>query len=32
MKITLDFQGNTPEYENDAVSDMSEMGHAFGNW
>jgi hypothetical protein len=31
MKITLDFQGNTLEYENDAVSDMTEMGYAFGD-
>jgi hypothetical protein len=29
--ITLDFQGNTLEYENDAVTNMSEMGHAFGD-
>jgi hypothetical protein len=31
MKITLNLQGNTLEYENDAVSDMSEMGLAFGD-
>jgi hypothetical protein len=31
MKITLDLQDNTLEYENDAVSDMSEMGHDFGD-
>jgi len=29
MKITLALQGNTLEYENDAVSDLSEMGHGF---
>ena len=31
MKITLDLQGNTLTYENDAVSDITEMGHAFGD-
>ena len=31
MKITLNLQGNTLEYENDAVTNMSEMGHAFGD-
>lgn len=31
MKITLELQGNTLEYENDAVSESSEMGHAFGD-
>lgn len=31
MKITLALQGNTLTYENDAVSDMSEMGNAFGD-
>lgn len=31
MKITFELQGNTLEYENDAVSDSSEMGHAFGD-
>jgi hypothetical protein len=31
MKITFELQGNTLEYENDAVSDMSEMGLAFGD-
>jgi hypothetical protein len=31
MKITLALQDNTLEYENDAVSDMSEMGLAFGD-
>lgn len=31
MKISFELQGNTLEYENDAVSESSEMGHAFGN-
>ena len=31
MKITFELQGNTLEYENDAVTDESEMGHAFGD-
>ena len=31
MKITFVLQGNTLSYENDAVSDASEMGHAFGD-
>ena len=31
MKITLVLQSNTLIYENDAVSDISEMGHAFGD-
>ena len=31
MKITFELQGNTLEYENDDVSDSSEMGHAFGD-
>lgn len=31
MKITFKLQGNTLEYENDAVTDSSEMGHAFGD-
>ncbi|MDO9050659.1 MAG: hypothetical protein Q7U70_04120 [Methylotenera sp.] len=31
MKITFELQGNTLEYENDAVTDASEMGHAFGD-
>jgi hypothetical protein len=31
MKITLDLQGNTLTYENDVVSDITEMGHAFGD-
>ena len=31
MKITFELQGNTLEYENDAVTDSSEMGHAFGD-
>jgi hypothetical protein len=31
MKITLDLQGNTLTYENDVVSDLSQMGHAFGD-
>lgn len=31
MKITLVLQGNTLTYENDAVSDITEMGHAFGD-
>lgn len=31
MKITFELQGNMLEYENDAVTDESEMGHAFGD-
>jgi hypothetical protein len=31
LKITFELQGNTLEYENDAVTDASEMGHAFGD-
>lgn len=31
MKITFELQGNTITYENDAVSDLSQMGHAFGD-
>ena len=31
MKITFELQGNILEYENDALSDLSEMGHAFGD-
>jgi len=31
MKITFELQGNTLEYENDAVTDEVEMGHAFGD-
>ncbi|NOS98748.1 MAG: hypothetical protein HOP25_09805 [Methylotenera sp.] len=31
MKITLALQGNTISYENDFVTDASEMGHAFGD-
>jgi hypothetical protein len=31
LKITFELQGNTLEYENDDVSDSSEMGHAFGD-
>jgi hypothetical protein len=31
MKITFELQGNTLEYENDAVNDASEMGCAFGD-
>jgi hypothetical protein len=31
MKITFELQGNTLTYENDAVSDLSQMGHAFGD-
>jgi hypothetical protein len=31
LKITFELQGNTLEYENDAVSESSEMGHAFGD-
>ena len=31
MKITFELQGNTLEYENDAVTDELEMGHAFGD-
>ena len=31
MKIIFELQGNKVSYENDAVSDLSEMGHAFGD-
>jgi hypothetical protein len=31
LKITFELQGNNLEYENDAVTDLSEMGHAFGD-
>ena len=31
MKISFELQGNTLEYENDAVTESSEMGHAFGD-
>jgi hypothetical protein len=31
MKINLVLQGNKLTYENDAVSDITEMGHAFGD-
>ena len=31
MKISFELQGNTLEYENDAVSESSEIGHAFGD-
>ena len=31
MKITLALQGNNVSYENDFVTDASEMGHAFGD-
>jgi hypothetical protein len=31
LKITFELQGNTLEYVNDAVTDLSEMGHAFGD-
>ena len=31
MKVTFELQGNTLTYENDAVNDASEMGHAFGD-
>lgn len=31
MKITFELQGNILEYENDAVTDASEMGHAFSD-
>ena len=31
MKITCELQGNTLEYENDAVTDDEEMGLAFGD-
>lgn len=31
MKITLALQSHTITFENDAVSDVSEMGHAFGD-
>ena len=31
MKVTFELEGNTLTYENDAVNDASEMGHAFGD-
>lgn len=31
MRIAFKLQGNMLEYENDAVTDTSEMGHAFGD-
>lgn len=31
MRIAFELQGNMLEYENDDVTDTSEMGHAFGN-
>lgn len=31
MKVTFELQGNTVSYENEAVSDISEMGHSFGD-
>jgi hypothetical protein len=31
LKITFELQGNALEYENDAVTESSEMGHAFGD-
>lgn len=31
MKVTFELQGNTLTYENEAVSDLSEMGYAFGD-
>jgi hypothetical protein len=31
MKITCELQGNTLEYENDAVTEDEEMGLAFGD-
>lgn len=31
MEITLAFQGNTITYENDAVTEASDMSHAFGD-
>ena len=31
MKITFELQGNILEYENDAVTDASEMCHAFSD-
>ena len=31
MQVTFDLQGNTLTYENEAVNDASEMGHAFGD-
>ena len=31
MKIILDLQGNTLSYENDAVSDITEIDLAFGD-
>lgn len=31
MKIAFELQGNKLEYENEAVTDESEMGHAFGD-
>ncbi len=31
MEITLAFKGNTITYENDSVTEASDMGHAFGD-
>ena len=31
MKITLVLQGNALTYENDSITEASEMGHAFGD-
>lgn len=31
MKLALILQGNTLTYENDAIAEISEMGHAFGD-
>lgn len=31
MRIAFELQGNMLEYENDTVTDTSEMGHAFGD-
>jgi hypothetical protein len=31
MKITLVLQGNILTYENDAITEVLEMGHAFGD-
>jgi hypothetical protein len=31
MKLTLILQGNALTYENDSITEASEMGHAFGD-
>ena len=31
MEVTLAFKGNTITYENDAITEAADMGHAFGD-